>query len=87
MIVLRGKFMKSFIHSRLDLLTKALIALTLTGVFQLAAAQEFVWAPDFPVGASLPEISALDQDGKLRTFDDLKGETGMLFMLSRSFDW
>lgn len=79
--------MKSFIHSRLDLLTKALIALTLTGVFQLAAAQEFVWAPDFPVGASLPEISALDQDGKLRTFDDLKGETGMLFMLSRSFDW
>ena len=79
--------MKGFIHSRLSLLTKALIALALTGVFQLAAAQEFVWAPDFPVGASLPEISAQDQDGKLRTFDDLKGETGMLFMLSRSFDW
>lgn len=79
--------MKSFIHPRLDLLIKALVALILTGVFQLAAAQEFVWAPDFPVGASLPEISAQDQDGKLRTFDDLKGETGMLFMLSRSFDW
>lgn len=79
--------MNNFIHSRLSLLGKALIALTLTGAFQLATAQEFVWAPDFPVGASLPEISAQDQDGKLRTFDDLKGEKGMVFMLSRSFDW
>jgi hypothetical protein len=86
-VPLRGKFMKSFIHSRLSLLGKALVALTLTGLFQLVTAQEFVWAPDFPVGASLPEISAQDQDGKLRTFDDLKGEKGMLFMLSRSFDW
>ncbi len=79
--------MKSFTHPRLELLTKALVALILTGVFQLAAAQEFVWAPDFPVVASLPEISAHSHDGILRTFDDLKGETGMLFMLSRSFDW
>lgn len=79
--------MKRFIHSRIGLLGKALIALILTGVVQLATAQDFVWAPDFPVGASLPEISAQDQDGKLRTFDDLKGEKGMLFMLSRSFDW
>lgn len=79
--------MRYFIHSRISLLTKALVALILTGVIRLATAQEFVWAPDFPVGASLPEISALDQDGKLRTFDDLKGEKGMLFMLSRSYDW
>lgn len=79
--------MNRFIHSRIGLLGKALVALILTGVLQLATAQEFVWAPDFPVGASLPEISAQDQDGKLRTFDDLKGEKGMLFMLSRSFDW
>jgi peroxiredoxin len=50
-------------------------------------AQEFVWAPDFPVGASIPDISAQDQDGNLRTFDELKGEKGLLFMLSRSFDW
>jgi hypothetical protein len=87
MILLRGKLMNCFIHSRTSLLTKALAALILTGVIQLATAQEFVWAPDFPVGASLPEISALDQDGKLRSFDDLKGEKGMLFMLSRSYDW
>jgi hypothetical protein len=30
---------------------------------------------------------AEDQNGELRRFDDLKGENGMLFMLSRSFDW
>ncbi len=28
-----------------------------------------------------------DQNGNLRSFDDLVGENGMLFMLSRSFDW
>lgn len=52
-----------------------------------ALAQDFVWAPDFPVGSTLPEISAQDQDGVVRTFDELVGENGMLFMLSRSFDW
>ncbi len=52
-----------------------------------AAAQDFVWAPDFPVGAALPPISAEDQNGAVRTFDDLVGGNGMLFMLSRSFDW
>lgn len=50
-------------------------------------AQDFVWAPDFPVGSSIIEISAQDQDGALRSFADLKGENGLLFMLSRSFDW
>ena len=50
-------------------------------------AQDYVWAPDFPVGSSLPAISAQDQDGNLRSFEDLVGENGMLFMLSRSFDW
>lgn len=51
------------------------------------AQDDYVWAPDFPVGSSIPEISAEDQNGKLRTFDDLVGENGMMFMLSRSFDW
>ena len=66
---------------------KIMLALFLLGSFQLAMAQEFVWAPDFPVGASIPGISAQDQNGELRNFDELKGEKGMLFMLSRSFDW
>lgn len=51
------------------------------------SAQDFVWAEDFPVGSPAPEIAALDQNGELRRFADLVGENGLLFMLSRSFDW
>jgi len=39
------------------------------------------------VGSLIPEISALDQNGEERTFNDLTGENGILYMLSRSFDW
>lgn len=66
---------------------RSLLALVLIAVFQVSLAQDYVWAPDFPVGSALPEIAAEDQNGELRRFDDLKGENGMLFMLSRSFDW
>lgn len=66
---------------------KSLLALFLLSVFQVSLAQDYVWAPDFPVGSAIPEISAEDQNGDLRDFDDLVGENGMLFMLSRSFDW
>lgn len=79
--------MNRFIQPRLASCAKAAMALLLSAFVQMASAQDFVWAPDFPAGADLPEISALDQDGMLQTFDDLKGENGLLFMLSRSFDW
>lgn len=52
-----------------------------------AQAQDFVWAPDLPVGASIPAIEAPDQNGAIRQFDDLVGERGLLLMFSRSFDW
>ena len=55
--------------------------------FQFANSQDYNWAPDFPVGSSIIEISAQDQNGAVQTFKDLVGEKGMLFMLSRSFDW
>lgn len=74
-------------YPRTGSLGKFLLGLILLGAFQISAAQDFVWAPDFPVGASIIDISAQDQDGNVRTFDDLIGEKGMLFMLSRSFDW
>jgi len=80
--------MKQHISGRVELLCKSLLALFLFAAVQVSQAQEeFVWAPDFPVGAALPELSAQDQNGNLRDFDDLVGENGMLFMLSRSFDW
>lgn len=74
-------------QSSAGVMSRFLLALLLLGNFQISMAQDFVWAPDFPVGASIPEISAQDQDGNVQSFDDLKGEKGMLFMMSRSFDW
>lgn len=74
-------------QTRVNVITKLLFTLIFLEGFQAAIAKEYVWAPDFPVGSTIPEISAQDQDGNVRTFDDLKGERGMLFMMSRSFDW
>ncbi len=45
------------------------------------------WAQDFPVGTSIPAISAQDQNGNIQTFDDLKGEKGLVLVFSRSFEW
>ena len=72
---------------RVCVISRFLLTLMLLGGFQVSMAQDFVWAPDFPLGASVPEISAQDQDGNVQSFDDLKGEKGMLIMMSRSFDW
>ena len=72
---------------RVCVMSRFLLTLMLLGSFQISMAQDFVWAPDFPVGASVPEISAQDQDGNVQSFDGLKGEKGMLLMVSRSFDW
>ena len=75
-----------------SLLAPALIGrfmsiLLLLVVSNTSLAQDYVFAPDFPVGSSVPEISAQDQNGNVRDFDELVGEKGMLFMMSRSFDW
>lgn len=51
------------------------------------SAQEFVWAPALPVGATLPAIDAADQHGQRHTFADLTGEKGLVLVMSRSFDW
>ena len=72
---------------RVWVMSKFMLTLVLLGSLQVSMAQDFVWAPDFPVGASVPEISAQDQDGNVQSFEGLKGEKGMLLMMSRSFDW
>ena len=83
----REVVMNPKIQPRVTVMSRFLLALMLLGSFQVSIAQDFVWAPDFPVGASIPEISAQDQDGNVQSFDGLKGEKGMLLMMSRSFDW
>jgi len=71
--------MKRLYHS----LTLALLAL-----FSIAAAaQDFVWAPDYPVGSEIPSISAPDQNGDVQTLAELSGDKGLVLVLSRSFDW
>lgn len=61
-----------------------LFLLTLTGTLQ---AEEFVWAPDLPVGSAFPPVNAVDQDGKAHSFTDLRGDKGLVLVMSRSFDW
>jgi len=53
----------------------------------LVQAQDYVWAPELPVGTEIPAIEAPDQNGETKTFSDLTGENGLLLMFSRSFDW
>jgi len=52
-----------------------------------AFSQEFIWAPNLPVGSVIPEIKALDQNGETRNLASLTGERGLLLMFSRSFNW
>ena len=39
------------------------------------------------VGATIPDFSAVDQDGKPRSFADLTGPNGLLLLFHRSADW
>jgi len=52
-----------------------------------AVAQDWVWAPDFEVGDTIPPINAPDQNGQAKTLADLTGDKGLVLVLSRSFDW
>lgn len=48
-------------------------------------------APAIPtgpeIGARIPDFSAADQNGKLRTFTSLRGPHGLMLMFVRSADW
>jgi len=39
------------------------------------------------VGARIPAFEAVDQDGKPRTFDNLRGPNGLVLLFVRSADW
>lgn len=39
------------------------------------------------VGETIPAISAYDQHGRKRTFDDLRGPEGLLVLFYRTADW
>ena len=59
----------------------------------LSALASGAWADDYaeswgpPVGANAPAIEAADHDGMTRDLASLRGERGVLLVLSRSADW
>jgi len=77
------------IHLRKAYLTFATLfgVLLFTVSTSKALAQDFVWAPDIEVGATLPAFSAQDQNGKTHDFADLVGDKGLVVVMSRSFAW
>lgn len=77
----RGK--ASFLASLLTSLTLLLS----TALLPISNAQEFVWAPDFPIGSPIPDITSQDQNGVVRDYNSIKGDRGVIFLLNRSFDW
>lgn len=69
-------------------LTMVLSTLILLSVFaQTSSAQDFNWAPSFPVGSDIPMLEAPDQNGEVQTLASLSGENGLVLVFNRSFDW
>jgi len=75
--------MSHLIHTARTLITLVL----LSSLSLSASAQDFDWAPDFPVGASIPVLEAPDQNGEVQTLATLTGEKGIVLVINRSFDW
>jgi len=65
----------------------SLTLLLSTALLPISHAQEFVWAPDFPIGSPIPDITSQDQNGVVRDYNSIKGDRGVIFLLNRSFDW
>ena len=54
------------------------------GLFLLAAAAVHTGPP---VGARIPAFEAVDQNGRPRNFESLRGPKGLVLMFVRSADW
>ena len=55
--------------------------------FATVQAQDFIWAPDFPEGATIPLLDAPDQNGTSQNLASLSGTRGLVLLFNRSFDW
>jgi hypothetical protein len=65
----------------------SLTLLLSTALLPISHAQKFVWAPGFPIGAPIPDITSQDQNGVVRDYNSIRGDRGVIFLLNRSFDW
>ncbi len=53
--------------------------------FTPAARAEIATGPE--VGTRIPDILTLDQHGRMRSFEDLRGPEGLLLLFHRTADW
>ena len=60
-------------------------ALAVLPYASLSAAETLDRGPG--VGERIPSLQAADQDGRMRTFEDLRGPKGLLLLFHRSADW
>ena len=68
--------------------TVVLIGMAVTALaflFTPAAHAGIATGPE--VGTKIPDIRALDQHGKMRSFEDLSGAEGLLILFYRTADW
>lgn len=62
-----------------------LLLITLCAMVVSVSAED--WAPNFPVGSALVQISAVDQYGVSQNFEKLRGPSGLLLLFNRSTSW
>jgi len=63
-------------------------ALLITGLSALAmGASATDWSPDYPIGAEIIPIQAIDHTGQEQTLEQLMGEEGLVLMFTRSALW
>lgn len=62
-----------------------MVAAMTTFFFISSARAGIVTGPE--VGTKIPDISAFDQYGKMRTFEELRGPEGLLILFYRTADW
>ena len=75
------------LHRRLGHWLGATLLLPLLALVSAAGNADYAddWGPD--VGSTIPVLEAVDQDGELRTLNNLTGSQGLLLFLNRSADW
>ena len=67
----------------------SLLVIAFTGILG-AQAQKTVVVPIDPglrIGETIPGFDTHDQDGNKRTFEDLRGSSGLFLLVYRSADW
>lgn len=69
-----------------NIVVMALFVAALLGLFERAPAA-LPFDPGPAIGHRIPALEAVDQDGRPRTFESLRGPKGLALLFFRSADW